>query len=57
MEQDYLRSDGHDVDNEHEEVEEEELLLNFKGASKELEINNIILYDLNSNMMVKIKSK
>ena len=49
--------DDHDVDNEHEEVEEEELLLNFKGASKELEINNIILYDLNSNMMVKIKSK
>ena len=61
MEYDYLQSDDHgddhDVDNEQEEVEEEELLLNFKGASKELEINNIILYDHNSNMMVKIKSK
>ena len=50
MEQDYLQSDGHDVDkeqdnhhcddhdvdNEHEEVEEEELLLNFKGFRKSL---------------------
>ena len=56
-EQDYLHCDDHDVDNEQEEEEQEELLLDFKGSSKELEINNIILYEHNSNMMVKIKSK
>ena len=55
-EQDYLHCDDHDVDNEHEEVEEEQVLLNFKGSSKELEINNIILYAHYSSRMVNIKS-
>ena len=54
-EQDYLHCDDHDVDNGQGEEEQEELLLNFKGSSKGLEINNIILYAHYSSRMVKIK--
>ena len=54
-EQDYLQCEDHDVDNEEEAEEQEELLLNFKGSSKGLEINNIILYAHYSSRTVNIK--